>query len=112
MIPKKIYNFRSGTNLSLQECLSEEHRDSQSENPLKLLSNGYKLSASSPTDLRLAVCDMLIKLSLEKDSQLKPYYKNENARSKIVDTIYSKVGLGYGSGLCESFLDRNPSYLV
>jgi putative glycosyltransferase (TIGR04372 family) len=111
MIPKKIYNSRSGTNLSLQECLSAEHRDSQSENPLKLLSNGYKLSPSSPTDLRLAVCDMLTKLSLEKDFQSKPYYKNENARSKIVDTIYSKVGLGYGSGFCESFLDRNPSYL-
>jgi putative glycosyltransferase (TIGR04372 family) len=112
MIPKLIYNLRSKKYLTLKDCLSNEHRDSQSENPLKLLLNGYRLFASDSIDLRLAVRDMLTKLSSEEDSKSRPYYENENARSKEVDTLFSEVSLGYGSGLCESFLDRNPSYLL
>jgi len=111
LIPKMIHNVRMNRKLSLEECLSEEHRYSQSENPLKLLMNGYELLASSSSDLRSAVRDMLIKISLRQESSKQSFNENKNSRAKIVDTLFSKLDLAYGAELCGSFLDRNPSYL-
>jgi hypothetical protein len=106
-----IHNVRMSRKLSLAECLSEEHRYSQSENPLKLLMNGYELLASSSSDLRSAVRDMLIKISLRQESSKQSFNENKNSRAKIVDILFSKLDLAYGAESCGSFLDRNPSCL-
>ena len=111
LIPKMIHNVHMNRKLSLEECLSEEHRYSQSENPLKLLMNGYELLALSSSDLRFAVRDMLIKISLSQEYSKQTFNENKNSRAKIVDTLFSKLDLAYGAELCESFLERNPSYL-
>lgn len=89
--------------LSLEECLSEEHRYSQSENPLKLLMNGYELLASSSSDLRSAVRDMLIKISLRQESSKQSFNENKNSRAKIVDTLFSKLDLAYGQNYVGHF---------
>ena len=103
MLPKTVNNLKTNLKLSLKECLSDEHRNSQSENPFKLLMNGYKLESSSSSDLRVAVAEMFIKLSSERNSLSKD--------AERVDNLYSKVDLAYGAEICESFLKRNQAFL-
>lgn len=102
-VPKIVYRTSETEPLSFDKILSDEHRWSQTEDPLLLHRAGYRIQDISSHEIDAAVLEMQ---ALRKGRTFVP-----TPTQLSVAALYKRRGLELGGFIANSFLDNHPHLL-
>jgi putative glycosyltransferase (TIGR04372 family) len=99
IIPKRLYELKTGRLVPFSEMFSTAAPNAQTENPVKLMEFGYKLESVTKLDLKNASEEIL--------SGIKNPHVLSMKQSKIQE-IYKSHGFPFGANIPNSYLDTYP----
>ena len=99
IIPKRLYDLKTGKLIPFTEMFSTAAPVAQIENPVKLMEFGYKLESATKLDLKNACQEIL--------SNKKTLQVLSKKQSKIQE-IYKSYGFPFGANIPNSYLATYP----
>jgi putative glycosyltransferase (TIGR04372 family) len=109
ILPRRVLHLETRKYLSFSEMVSESHQYCQSENPIKLIQNGYSLVHNDPKEICDAALEM-INLYSERETN-RQHQQKFNELFVTAEKTYSRINLSPGAEFCKSFVLTNLDFL-